>query len=370
MEIRKGPYGHYAVRKIEDIDSIHDYTRKIVAENILGHMLPLYIIPTMDHYEASYDFSGLTSLFHTSNQNNNPNKLRKAIGDLLYFLSGLPDYLLSPASVLLDINYIFTDEDYSELKVCFDPVKVPPEYLNIGSISKTEVKTFLNSDIVSTAVSPSETDSVIYAIEQNDPELLRKAADVIRTPVEKEKKQPELLENNEFKMIILLSLLSLIFAITKLTVLSLISESLVLFFSYRLWKSFTNKPEITVPHTSENTKKQMLFGDESEICRGLNAVILTSRDPATNQDDKKAIYTDDAVIGSDRFLCDIFTPDKGISPMHARIKKSGRTYYVSDLSSDNSTFLNDMRLDPGRDYEIKSGQSLMCGNREFQIDII
>ena len=85
------------------------------------------------------------------------------------------------------------------------------------------------------------------------------------------------------------SIISLIFAITKLTVLSLISESLVLFFSYRLWKTLTNKPEITVPHTLENTKKQMLFGDESEICRGHNAVILSSRDPATNQDDKKAV---------------------------------------------------------------------------------
>ena len=34
MEIRKGPYGHFAINKIEDIDSVHSYTREIVEENI------------------------------------------------------------------------------------------------------------------------------------------------------------------------------------------------------------------------------------------------------------------------------------------------------------------------------------------------
>ena len=57
MEIRKGPYGQFVINKLENIDSVNNYTREIIAENIPGHMLPLYIIPAVSTYELSYDCS-------------------------------------------------------------------------------------------------------------------------------------------------------------------------------------------------------------------------------------------------------------------------------------------------------------------------
>jgi len=63
-------------------------------------------------------------------------------------------------------------------------------------------------------------------------------------------------------------------------------------------------------------------------------------------------------------------PDKGISPIHAEFKKSGHIFYVSDLSDDNETYLDNIRLNPGRDFEIKNGQVLLCGKREFKIEIV
>ena len=371
MEIRKGPYGHYVIRKIEDIGSINDYTQKIVAENIPGHMLPLYIIPTIDHYEASYDFSGLSPLAHMIPMDiTGINKLRKAAGDLFSFLADLPDFLLSPASAVLDGRYIFTDEDYSDLNICFDPVKVRPDTLNIRSLSSTGIRDLLNSECMSKAISPEEVDGIIYAIEQNDSDLLRKEAAKIMIPIEEEKPQSMLLGLNEFKALILASILSLIFAVTGLTLLSFIAVSAEVFFAVKIRKGLMNSPKIHIPVSGEQTKKLMLFGNETGGGRCLDALILTSRDAVTGSEEKKAIYTDNATIGSDRFLCDVYTPDDAISPIHAQIRKIGRTYYVSDLSKDNSTFLNDMRLESGREYEIKSEQILMCGNKEFRIDII
>ena len=371
MEIRKGPYGHFVIKKIEDIDSVHYYTREIIVENIPGHMLPLYIIPTLNHYEASYDFSGLVPLNISSPSDlSKINKLRKALGDLLLFIADLPDYLLSPSSITLDERFIFSDEDYSELKVCCDPCKVEPNKLNISSLIKSGIRDFLNSESLTGVIDPDEIDGIIYATEQTDVELFKDEANRIKDPIKEESTKPELLDLPMFKLIMLLSIVSLILSITKLNTLALLTAAVEVFFIVKLRRIFLEKPQITIPVNTSSTKKLMLFGGDNTNNSSIDTLILTSRDPLSGAEYKKAIYTDKAAIGSDRFLCDIYSPDKEISPIHAQIKKINRTYYVSDLSSDNSTFLNNVRLEPGREYEIKSDQTLMLGKREFKIEII
>ena len=375
MEIRKGPYGHYVIKKIEDIDSIHGYTQKIVAENIPGHMLPLYIIPAVSRYEASYDFSGLipiSSCFSIPFPSDfvRINKLRRALGDLFFSIADLPDLLLSPSSIIFDERFIFTDEDLSDIRVCFDPVMVDPGDLNINSLTRTDIRKFLNSDSISTVLEPDEIDGILYAIEQNDSELLKKKASIISEPKEEPSSSPVLLDLNEFKLTMLTGIISLIFALLKMPGPALTFALSEVFFAYRTAKHVISLPKVVIPISEDDSKKQMLFGDGSQKASVMQAMILTSRDLTTGQTEKKAIYTDKATIGSDRFLCDIFTPDKEISPIHAQIRKAGRNYYVSDLSSDNTTFLNNVRLEPMREYEIKSDQTLMCGKREFRIEIL
>ncbi len=371
MEIRKGPYGHFVINKIEDIGSINDYTREIVAENIPGHMLPLYIIPAVSHYEASYDFSGLVPLNHIKPSDFEMiNKLRKALGDLILFFADLPDYLLAPSSLIIDNKFIFTDEDFTELKVCFDPIRTEPELLNIHSLTRTGLRDFLNSENLTGVIYSDEIDGIIYAVEQNDEELLRLEANKIRKPIDPPHKDSQIIDLIETKIVILMSIISLIFAVVKIPGLALLSVAFEVFFILKIRRILLDMPAITINTPEDDTKKLMLFGNENGKAPGLDALILTSKDPVSGQEDKKAIYTDKAAIGSDRFLCDIFSPDKEISPIHAQIKKVNRTYYVSDLSADNSTFLNNVRLEPGREYEIKSDQILMLGKREYKIEII
>ncbi len=370
MEIRKGPYGQFVIRKIEDIGSIHNYTQRLIAENIPGHMLPLYVIPAVSTYELSYDFSGLKCLSLLPQfQRSEINQLRKALGDLFLSLCDLPDYLLSPGSVILEDKFVFTDDSFTSLRVCFDPVKIPSGKLNIRSLSDAGIRTFLNSESLSACLTPDEIDRIIYAVEQNDDELLRQEANRIMIPLPEPEAKSLLLDLNEFKLTFLLSLLSLIFMLLKFPILSLLVVTAEVLFAVKTYRKIKDSPEITVASDSDSTKRRMLFGDSDEVC-AIDALILTVSDPGTGKEEKRAVYTDKAAIGSDRFLCDIYVPDKEMSAIHAQIKKIGNTYYVCDLSQDNSTFIDNVRLTPGQDYEIKTGQVLMCGIREFRIDII
>lgn len=371
MEIRKGPYGQFVINKIEDIDSVHSYTREIIAENIPGHMLPLYIIPTVSTYEASYDCSGLSNLIPQNPDNpSGVNSIRNALGDLLLSIVDLPDLLLAPSSLCLDPKFMFINDDLSEIKVCFNPCRIDPHDLCIGSVTKAGLKGLLTSDCFAGIISNDEIDGLLYAAKQNDPELFKKEAGKVKEPVIQTSKRSELLGLNEFRFIILGSLLSMIFTLLNMPTAALLFVFLQILFAVRIRKDLFNRPKITLPVSSDDTKMQMLFGNEGTKDGGIDALILTDIDPDTGTEDKKAVYTDKAAIGSDRFLCDLFYPDKSISPIHAQIRKYDRAYYISDLSSDNSTYLNNVRLLPGREYEIKSDQKLICGNKEFRIEII
>ena len=370
MEIRKGPYGQFVIRKIEDIGSIQGYTQRLIAENIPGHMLPLYVIPAVSTYELSYDISGLNSLSDKSFCHKSEiDKLRKALGDLFLSLCDLPDYLLSPGSVILDDKFVFTDDSITSLNICFDPVKIPSGRLNIRSLSDAGIRCFLNSESLSQVISPDEIDRIVYAVEQNDEDLLRQEANRIMIPLPEPEAHALLLDLNEFKLTVLLSLLSLILMLLKFPVPSLLAVAAESAFAVKTYKSLKEHPGITVASDADSTKRRMLFGD-SDTASSIDALILTAADPDTGKEEKRAVYTDKAAIGSDRFLCDIYVPDKAISAIHAQIKKIGNIYYVCDLSSDNSTFIDNVRLTPEQDYEIKTDQVLRCGRREFKIEII
>ncbi|MCR5047513.1 MAG: FHA domain-containing protein [Saccharofermentans sp.] len=371
MEIRKGPYGQFVINKLENIDSVNNYTREIIAENIPGHMLPLYIIPAVSTYELSYDCSDYFFLIPYIHKTQPAiDRIRKALGDLLLSFVDLPDLLLAPSSLCLDPRFMFISEDLTDIRVCFNPCNTDPNDLCIGSIIKAGLRDLLCSGIFSNVISNDEIDGIVYAAEQNDPELFGKVAKKISTPLPVQDKRSDLLCLNEFRFIILASLMSLIFSLIKVPAAALLFVLLQIFFAVKIRKIYSDKPEITVSASPDDTKMHMLFGKDEIRTGGFDAFILTSTDPDTGIEDKKAVYTDKAAIGSDRFLCDLFYPDKSISPIHAQIKKADKVYYISDLSSDNSTYLNNIRLIPGREYEIKSDQTLICGNKEFRIEII
>ncbi|MCQ2516706.1 MAG: FHA domain-containing protein [Saccharofermentans sp.] len=368
MEIRKGPFGHFAVEKIGSIDSICDYSREIISENILGHMLPVYINPSINGYELYYDYSGLSSLSDKrANNQNDINKIRSCLGDLLLTFSLLPDYLLSPSSLKLDEKYVFIDDEYKCFSVCFNPIKTTPDKLNIAALGEAGLREFLESDSLTNVIKTEEIDKIIYALQTNDEVLFIKCANEISTPIIEEIKQLSLFHNSDFSRCIITSIFSLFFVIMGYSIpsviLLLISIALGLktYLLLRIKDTTYNPPSIR-----DDSKTEMLFGNNNSA---LSCLILTSKD--INGDTiSKSIYTNKATIGSDRFLCDIFIDDDNISAIHAEITQADKSYFIRDLSRDNSTFLDNVRLEPQKEYEIKSGQTLLVSRTEFQIEIM
>ncbi len=61
---------------------------------------------------------------------------------------------------------------------------------------------------------------------------------------------------------------------------------------------------------------------------------------------------------------DVVLPDveKRVSGRHARIDRAGGSYRIVDLGSTNGTFLNDRRLEPNVDQELRDGDRISIGN--------
>lgn len=59
--------------------------------------------------------------------------------------------------------------------------------------------------------------------------------------------------------------------------------------------------------------------------------------------------------------------DDGVSRKHVKIFQQGDGYYVEDLNSINSTFLNKVKLEPNTPSLIANGDELMLGRLKFRI---
>lgn len=71
-------------------------------------------------------------------------------------------------------------------------------------------------------------------------------------------------------------------------------------------------------------------------------------------------------IGKNKHVVDFHvTNNKAVSREHLDVITRGGVFYVKDLESKNHTFINDQRIDPGVEYEIRPGDRLTLGNEEF-----
>ena len=64
---------------------------------------------------------------------------------------------------------------------------------------------------------------------------------------------------------------------------------------------------------------------------------------------------------------EIHVKDKSVSRKHVTIVKRGEKYYVTDLSSKNGTFIDGMRVTPGKEYEIREGMPIAVGKTFLSI---
>jgi len=70
--------------------------------------------------------------------------------------------------------------------------------------------------------------------------------------------------------------------------------------------------------------------------------------------------------------CTISIPkdvDPGVSRNHCRLDIAPPRTELTDLGSSNGTYINDMRIEPNKKYELKSGDTFKVGENLFSIEI-
>lgn len=72
-----------------------------------------------------------------------------------------------------------------------------------------------------------------------------------------------------------------------------------------------------------------------------------------------------AIIGKQEQSVDVVLPRKTVSRIHARIKRTGNEYYLEDLNSKNGTFLDQVMLEPGRQYRLQDGAEVQFADLFF-----
>ncbi len=81
-----------------------------------------------------------------------------------------------------------------------------------------------------------------------------------------------------------------------------------------------------------------------------------------------AVTKDDFVIGKKPELCDgVVGFNKMISRAHCKICQRDGQYTITDLQSANGTYVNRMRIQPGRPQPVKNGDMIRLANSDFQI---
>ena len=72
------------------------------------------------------------------------------------------------------------------------------------------------------------------------------------------------------------------------------------------------------------------------------------------------------IIGRSRDLSDGVLPaDRRVGRTHCRIKQMNRKWMLDDLGSINGTYLNSVRLRPGKSYELRRGDRVRIADLEF-----
>ena len=194
MQIKKGPYGYYAIERLDSPDKICAYAEEVIA----GNKSDFYLKPVTDLFGSgamcSFEFSGYLQLTDpefsvfspgrktTSHKKDNKNLSlrRRSVGDLFYAFAKLLDNLISPSCLVLDPNMIFTDPEGISVKMCCLPVKSHPEDLCISSLGASRLEELLNCDFFKSIITDDEKNALVYSVKENNEEMFLKIAGLIR----------------------------------------------------------------------------------------------------------------------------------------------------------------------------------------------
>lgn len=407
MQIKKGPYGYYAIEKFDSPDKLCSYAEEVIA----GNKTDFYLRPVTEIFGSgamcSFEFSGYMQITDPEFSVLSPNKKtaskkkdaknlslrRKSAGDLFYAVAKLLDNLISPSCLVLDPNMMFTDPDGITVKLCCLPIKSDPNDLCISSLGSSRLETLLNCDFFKSVITDDERNALVYSVKENKEELFLKIARIIKgiddepalaLPEQNSERTTQLtgavknLSKSDRDLVIagLSAFLSLASILNRMLLPCFLFYFLALIiFATTLLNMRKSKENIKKEESEEVSKQRssILFSDipqtsdsDENLFVPLTSGKLTLISDRTDVKKNHSVYLSETTIGSDCFLSDIVIDDPLIAPLHAVIRQKDGTFYLEPSKGTGRTYIEDSPIENGKSYEIKSGQKISFGEIEFR----
>lgn len=407
MQIKKGPYGYYAIEKFDSPDKLCSYAEEVIA----GNKTDFYLRPVTDIFGSgamcSFEFSGYMqitdpefSVFSPNKKNASKKKdaknlslRRKSAGDLFYAVAKLLDNLISPSCLVLDPNMMFTDPDGITVKMCCLPIKSDPNDLCISSLGASRLETLLNCDFFKSVITDDERNALVYSVKENKEELFLKIARIIKgiddepalaLPEQNSERTTQLtgtvknLSKSDRDLVIagLSAFLSLASILNRMLLPCFLFYFLALIIFATTLLNMRKSKENIMKEESEEVSKQrssILFSDitqtsdsDENLFVPLTSGKLTLISDRTDVKKNYSVYLSETTIGSDCFLSDIVIDDPLIAPLHAVIRQKDGAFYLEPSKGTGRTYIEDSPVENGKSYEIKSGQKITIGEIEFR----
>lgn len=421
MQIKKGPYGYYAIEKLDSPDRLCTYAEEVIA----GNKTDFYLQPVTEYIGSGimccFEFSGYMPLTDpefsvfspgkklTSHkkESKNLNLRRRSVGDLFYAFAKLLDNLISPSCLVLDPNMIFTDPEGIAVKICCLPIKSHPEDLCISSLGASRLESLLSCDFFKNIITDDEKNALVYSVKENNEEMFLKIAGIIRGDgeentyainVQDEGTKNSLIElpdrikhlsktEKDLFIAVLSSILSLLSLLGNMSLPCFLFFFLaVIIFATSLLNQKKNKAGIRKVENQEQSRQRssILFSDtpitpqpdefsyetKTEDSANLYAPLISGKltllSDVNGIGKNYSLYLDKTTIGSDCFLSDIVLDEPTIAPLHAVIKQEKGSFYLEPAKGTGKTYIEDSPVENGKSYEIKSGQKITVGDIEFR----
>lgn len=423
MQIKKGPFGYYAMEKFDSPDRLCSYAEEVIA----GNRSDFYLPPTTEYIGSGilccFEFSGYVqvtdpefSVFSSGKKFTSRKKeakflnmRRRAAGDLFTSFIKLLDSLVSPSCIVLDPDMIFTDTEGIAIKLCCLPLKISPDELCLSSLGASRLEKLLNCDFFKSILTEDEINALVFSVKENNEDMFLKIAGIIKGTDEESDALPsgnpkEQENTSSSKKIsktekdLLVSVLSAGFAFVLLIrqmdlpcLLFFFLSALILVVSLLGKKKHKENIEHERSQEISRQRSSVLFSDNAllseterqdtdnlntdpqygtvEQPQQLNPLLagrLSLISDIRGIEPQYSVYLDETYIGSDCFLSDIVLDDPQVSPLHAVIKQENGSFYLMPSNGKGKTYIEDSPLENGRTYEIKSGQKITIGDIEFR----
>ena len=432
MLIKKGPFGYFAVERFDSPESIFSYAGEVIDRNRSECLLPCSIDMNGITSSAYFDFSGLISvrqsgsvLLHGSHRSKKMGKIlgdrRKSAGDFFCLIPKLLDNLISPSAIVLDPEYVFTDENGSCIKFCLLPCKSAPDLLRLSSLGSERLERFLSEPFFDEVLTNDEKQELIFSVKTDNEVLFLKCArqilesentykNMVLTPATGSANAPRHLPDRHSKRqsssndairpvkvtaeLIWSCICSLAAAaalrfsglVPSLLFIVVSGVFLAVFFIKRRTKKDskeTGGSELAsvrrmiffsdADEAGKSTYKEETPGGVSEPSHSVTPLFTGTLTSFSETDGKPLSYSvmmDKTTIGSDVFLSDIVIDDPSVDALHAIIYLSGNTFYISDCSRKGTTYIDDRKTATGRKCEIKNGQKITIGTIDFRFKVL